>query len=466
MLKPFATLTFFFATSLVACGPKHHIARGDEHLKGNRPDAAAAEYQRALDKDPTATEALRGMAAAHIGRDQHVRAIIPAQRAAKAGDLPAHRLLARALLTTGRPADALKAVHKAREKVPERPSFRLLLVEALIADGQLDAAADTADELLIDLQSHRARSLHAWALSRANRVDSAVAMAAEAAVVASDVGIIQGECAAIFWKGQRKEDFQRANKMARALLPASPRQEMQRALWYAEQGHTERGIRRLEALRGAYPTSGQVAAQLGLLYGKQKAWSDAARHLSAALKLKPYADEKVVSGVSRMEAGDNLKEKKRRSEHIDIAEKLGNAYAKLGQAGAAATAWQVAAERTSRPTAAHYIRIAKAWQDAANVDRMGQAALSATELDPTSPDSHMLLAQAYEASNNVEWAIRHAQKAWELNPEKSEIVVLLGELYESRGEKRVARELYREALRRHPSDARIYAAFERVGGTR
>jgi tetratricopeptide (TPR) repeat protein len=406
------------------------------------------------------------MAAAHLGRDQPVRAIIPAQRAVRAGDIPAHRLLARALVTTGRSADALKVIRKARKVVPNKETFRRLLVETLIADGQLDLAADTADELLIDLQSTSARSLHAWALSRANRVESAVAMAAEAAAVASDVGMIQAQCASIFWKGKRKEDFQRANKMARALLPASPRQEMQRALWYAEQGHKERAIRRLEALRGAYTTSGQVAAQLGFLYSEQAAWPDAARHLSAALKLKPYVSDKSVSGVTLMEPGDNVKESKRRAEHIEIANKLGDAYLKIGQPGKAALAWQEGVARTLKPTASAYIGIAQAWRSAGNIDRMGQAAQMATNLEPTNAEAHLLLAQAYDASRNLEWAIRHAQKSWELNPDKTETVVFLGELLESRGEKRVARELYRDALRRHPSDARIYAAFERVGGTR
>ena len=203
MSSQITVIAALVVTTLAACGPKHHIAKGDEHLNSNRPDAAASEYQRALDKDPSAIKALRGMAAAHLDRDQPVRAIIPAQRAVRAGDIPAHRILARALITTGRSADALKVVRKARKVVPKKESFRRLLVETLIADGQLDLAADTADELLIDLQSPSARSLHAWTLSRANRVESAVAMAAEAAAIASDVGMIQAQCASIFWKSMR-----------------------------------------------------------------------------------------------------------------------------------------------------------------------------------------------------------------------------------------------------------------------
>jgi Tfp pilus assembly protein PilF len=85
---------------------------------------------------------------------------------------------------------------------------------------------------------------------------------------------------------------------------------------------------------------------------------------------------------------------------------------------------------------------------------------------PQNPEAHLLLARAYDGANNLEWSIRHAQKSWELDPSQAMVVIFLGELYERRGEKRMARELYRDALRRHPSDARIYAAFERVGGSR
>ena len=110
--------------------------------------------------------------------------------------------------------------------------------------------------------------------------------------------------------------------------------------------------------------------------------------------------------------------------------------------------------------------MAEAWEKAGNVDAMGLAAQKASEIDPSSSDAHHLLARAFDGSGNTEWAIRHARRSWELNPEKAEVVIFLGALYESRGEKRVARDLYRDALRRHPSDARLYAAYERVGGKR
>lgn len=464
-LRTHASLVFC-AALLNACGPNYHIARGEQHLLGSRPDAAAQEFQKALDKDPTALAALRGMAAAHIDRDQPVRAIIPAQRAARAGDMEGRRLLSRALITTGRADDALKAITVAREDAPDDPTFRMLLVRGLTAAGQYDDAAIAADELLIDLSSPEARSLHAWTLSRAGKVDAAVAMAADAVAIAADEAMIQAEAAAIFWKGRRKDDFEQANKMARALLPASPRQEMHRAKWQAEQGDTEAAIRRLEALRGAYTKDGVLAARLGLLYAERGAWQDAARHLSAALKLKPYAETLSVSGVQVMETGDSVKENSRRAENIKVADTLGVAFTALGQHGNAAAAWQVAVDQSKRPTASDYIRIARAWQMGNDVDGMGRAAQMAAERDPANADAHYLLAQAYEAANNIEWAIRHGQRAWDLSPDKPEVVVFVGRLYEGRGDKRMARELYRDALRRHPSDARIYSAFERVGGTR
>lgn len=464
-LRTHASLVFC-AVMLNACGPSYHIARGQDHLVGSRPDAAAQEFQKALDKNPSAVAALRGMAAAHIGRDQPVRAIIPAQRAARAGDIEGRRLLVQALLTTGRSEDALKAVKIGREEVPDDPSFRMLMVRGLTAVGQHEDAAVAADELLIDMSDSEARALHAWTLARSGQVDAAVAMAADAVAIAADDGLIQAEAAAIFWKGRRKDDFEQANKMARALLPASPRQEMQRAKWTAEQGDTERAIRHLEALRGAYTKDGVLAARLGLLYAERGAWADAARHLSAALKLKPYAANVAVSGVQVMESGDSVKEGNRRTEHIEVAETLGVAFAALGQHRNAAAALQVAIDQTKRPTAADYIRVARAWQMGNDVDGMGRSAQLATERDPANAEAHFLLAQAYEAANNIEWAIRHGQRAWELGPDKPEVVVFVGKLYEDRGDKRLARELYRDALRRHPSDARIYSAFERVGGSR
>ena len=464
-LRTHASL-LFCAAMLNACGPNYHITRGQEHLAESRPDAAAQEFQKALDKNPTALAALRGMAAAHIDRDQPVRAIIPAQRAARAGDTEGRRLLSQALLTTGRADDALRAIKVGREESPDDPTFRMLMVRGLTAVGKYEDAAAAADELLIDLTSSEARSLHAWTLSRAGQVDAAVAMAADAVAIAADEAMIQAEAAAIFWKGRRKDDFEQANKMARALLPASPRQQLHRAKWHAEQGDTESAIRHLEALRGAYTKDGVLAARLGLLYAERGSWADATRHLSAALKLKPFLQNRAASGVEVMQSGDSVKENNRRAEHIEVAEKLGIAYAALGQHRNAAAAWQAAVDRSKRPSAADYIRIARAWQMGNDVDGMGRSAQMAAERDPSNAEAHFLLAQAYEAANNIEWAIRHGQRAWALGPDKPEVVVFVGKLYEERGDKRMARELYRDALRRHPSDARIYSAFERVGGSR
>ena len=173
-----------------------------------------------------------------------------------------------------------------------------------------------------------------------------------------------------------------------------------------------------------------------------------------------------MSGVQVMETGDSVKENSRRAENIKVADTLGVAFTALGQHGNAAAAWQVAVDQSKRPTASDYIRIARAWQLGNDVDGMGRAAQMAAERDPANAEAHYLLAQAYEAANNIEWAIRHGQRAWDLSPDKPEVVVFVGRLYEGRGDKRMARELYRDALRRHPSDARIYSAFERVGGTR
>ena len=460
------TASIALLLSISACSPNHRVKKGNAHLEAQRPDAAAAEYQRALDKNPSHVGALRGMAASHLSRMQPVRAILPAQRAAKSGDTEASRLLVRALLTTGRSEDAHRAVEKSVESDPSDLAMQMLLIESLIANKQIAKAADTADEKLIDVAAADARELHTWALVRAGRMDDAVAMAAEATVIAPDNADIQAMAAMVFWKAKRKDDFDQAHKMAHALFPASPRDGLRDANWLADQGDTEGAIRKLATLHGAYPGHGKVAAQLGLLYAEQQAWPDAVRFLKQALSSAPYKDKNVVSGVATMTTGDQVKEGQRRAEIIDIANRLGDSYAAVGRHGDAAQAWNAAIAKSLKPTVKDYLTVATAWERAGNIDEMGKSAQSATAIDPGSAPANFLLARAFKKANNTEWAIRHGQKAWSIDPTQTAVALFLGSLYEIRGERRVAREVYRDALRHHPSDAVLYAAFERVGGTR
>jgi len=452
--------------TLSGCGVNHLVKKGNDHLDAQRPDSAAAEYQRALDKAPSHTGALRGMAASYLARKQPMRAILPAQRAAKAGDMESKKLLVRALLTTGRSEDALRNASAGAQAEPADSEFQMLVIEAMIASGDFTGAADFADEKLTEIATAEARSLHTWALLRAGRMDPAVAMAVEATALAPEDAGIQSLAATVFRQGQRKDDFNRAHKMARALLPASPRDQLRDAAWRAEQGDKEGAIRELAALQGAYPNHGRVSAQLGLLYAERKAWPESISALSSALQSPPYKQQSTVSGVRKMKTGDITKEVQRRSEVVDIANRLGDAYTAAGRHAEAAQAWGTALARSNQPSSNGYLRVANSWEKANNVDEMGKAAQRATELDPTNAGAHFVLARAFEQSNNIEWAIRHSQRAWTLDPEQSAVALFLGTLYESRGERRVAREIYRDALRRHPSDAMLYAAFERVGGTR
>ena len=465
------TIRYFISPLLLslgiaACGPNHFVKKGDVHLEGHRPDAAARLYQQALDKKPSHTSALRGMAAAHLARQQPVRAVVPAQRAASTGDPAAQELLIRALLTLGRAEDALRTAEKVHKADPDRAAIRQLLVESMIAHNKLEEAADAADEKLIDLATPAARGMHTWALYRANRMDAAVAIAAEAVAIAPDDADIQSLAAMVFMKSENQLEFNRAHKMARALLPSSPQEALLDAVWLAEQGDKEGAIRALATLLGAYPREGKVSAQLGLLFAEQGTWEDAIRALEMALSSDPYKGSTSVSGVVRMTTGDNVIEGRRRGEVILIAKRLGDSYQAVGRHDKAAQSWQIGLNKNPKPTADAFLQVANAWERAGDVDQMGQAAQAASDLEPTNPAAHHALARAFDQSNNAEWAIRHAQKSWTLDPSQADVALLLGSLYEARGERRVARELYRDALRRHPSNTLIYAAFERVGGKR
>ena len=398
----------FLSLGIAACGPNHFVKKGDLHLDGHRPDSAAQFYQQALDKDPSHTSALRGMAASHLARQQPVRAIVPAQRAASAGDAAAQELLIQALLTIGRAEEALKVTQKAHKADPESAPIRQLLVESLIANNKLEEAADTADEKLIDIATPEARGIHTWALCRANRMDAAVAMASEAAALAPDDAGIQSLAAMVFMMSKNQVEFDRAHKMARALLPSSPQEALLDAVWRSEQGDTEGSIRALATLLGAYPHEGKVSAQLGLLFAERGAWTDAVRALEMALTSDPYKGSASVSGVIRMTSGDSIVEGRRRGEVILIAQRLGDSYQAIGRHDKAAQAWQIGLNKNPKPTASGFLQVANAWERAGDVDQMGQAAQAASEIEPQNPAAHFVLARAFDKSNNVEWAIRHA----------------------------------------------------------
>ena len=197
-IKGRTAASFLFPMLLLGCGTKSLVSKGDMHLAENRPDSAAQYYQKALDKNPNDTHALRGIAASHLDKDQPMRAILPAQRATRAGDPASLLILSQALLRTGRSEEALTNIRKGLEQQPDSPEYKRLLVKAQIAVGAYGEAALTADEMLLDSSEIDDRVTHAWALLRAGRVDDAVAMAAETAAVATDDGDAQALCAYAF----------------------------------------------------------------------------------------------------------------------------------------------------------------------------------------------------------------------------------------------------------------------------
>jgi tetratricopeptide (TPR) repeat protein len=451
--------------TLIGCGPNRWVRKGDLYLSEQRPDAAARAFQKALEKAPSHAGALRGMAAAHLDRDQAIRAVVPAQRANKAGEPEARRLLARALIETGRASEAIKVLEKGIAEVPKNAGWRRLLIEATLASGDIDGAADLAASLT-EFQQPRVLAMRSWALSRAGRHDEATDMAMQLITAEPDNAMAQCEAAAIFQIAGQANAYQQAAKTALAALPTNAHDILERARIRQEGADPEGAIRRLSWAHALYPKDPQVVRILGLQYADQNEWSRAAQALSTALTLPAFAARGHVNSVMVARTGDDAVENKRRKALVQIATRLGEAYAHLGNKGESAKAWQLAIDANPAASDNDLIQVAKAWELAGNNGQMMELAQAVVDRNPTYAPAHVVLARGLVVTGRLGWAIGHARKAFELSPNTPGTAILLGDLYEKRGERRSAAEVYQTALQHNPGDTRLLLGLQRMGRRR
>lgn len=456
----------FFVASLMVlalgCGPQRWVKKGDEALSQNHPNAAARAYEVALKKDPSFADALRGIAAAHLARDEPVRAILPAQRAVRGGSDAARGILAKSLILTGRSSDAQKTLDEGLTKMPTNHAWLRLKVEATLASGDVEAAAKLSDSLA-NVKRSSAQAMRGWALARAGQADSAAAVASDLVAMEPESARYQSEAAAIFREAGKTGARDLARDIARSSLPSSPSDLLREAGFHANGGDIEGAIRRLSWARALYPLNSEVPRQLGMNYAQQKEWRRAARELTAALSMPPFAENQTVHAVRVAHAGDIGRESRRRSAVVEMATKLGEAHAQLGERRAAASAWQLAVNSNPAATIGDYVAVAKAWELAGEIDRMGAVARTASQLAPKDARAQHAMSRALAASGNLDAAIGYGQRAWDLAPRDVGIAVYLGELYERRKDKTAARQVYTAALKHNPGDTRLLLGLQRAG---
>ncbi len=455
-------LPAMLAMLILGCGPQRWVKKGESELADNHPNAAARFFERALAKDPSLPAALRGLAASHLVREEPVRAILPAQQALRAGDEEARALLAASLILTGRPKDAKKTLEEGLAKVPGHHAWLRLNVEATLAAGDVAGAAKVA-EGLANVERPIAQAMRGWALARANRMDEAVAVATHLIGIAPDDPRYQAEAAAIFRQAGQAAAQKMAKDIARGHLASSPSDLLREARYREQGGDIEGAIRRLSWARAIYPRSSEVARRLGMNYSRQGEWKRAARELGEALSMPPFAENRAVHSVEVAHPGDISRESNRRAAVVEMATKLGEAHARMGERRLAAAAWQHAVERNPSATVGDYVEVAKAWELAGDFDRMGAIARAASVLAPRDASAQHAMSRALAASGNLDAAIGYARMAYDLAPKEVSIAVYLADLYERRSDIKAAREVYKSALRHQPGDTRLLRGLQRVG---
>ncbi len=456
------TLAALLTVLALGCGPQRWVKKGDAELSDKHPNAAARAYEKALTKDPSLAAALRGLAASYLLKEEPSRAILPAQRATRAGDQEARALLAEALILTGRPKDAKKTLEDGLSKVPGNHAWLRLHVEATLASGDIKGAVTAADGLN-NVERPSAQAMRGWTLARAGQVEEAAKVASKLVALAPENARYQSEAAAIFMEAKMPEAQKLAKDIARSQLASSPTDYLRDATFRHRGGDYEGAIRRLSWARAIYPRNSEVPRQLGLSYFQQGDYRRATRELAAALSMPPFAENRSVHSIRVAHAGDISRESKRRSLIVEMATRLGEAHSKLGERRLAAAAWQLAVSRNPSATVKDYVEVAKAWELAGDIDRMGAVARTASQLAPRNASAQHAMSRALVASGNLDAAIGYARMAYDLAPREVSIAVYLGDLYERRKDAKAARAIYNSALRHHPGDTRLLLGLQRVG---
>ena len=446
----------------LGCGPQRWVKKGDRELSADHPNAAARAYEQALRRDPASPAALKGLAATHLQRQEPAKAILPAQRAVRGGNSSARGILGKAMILTGRAKDAIKVLDGGLSTDPSNHAWRRLKVEATLASGDVQGAAKLSDTLA-GIERTSAQAMRAWALSRAGQTEAAAEVAQDMVQMDPKNPSLQAEAAAIFQEAGKTALRDASREVARSSLSSSPSDLLREARFHADGGDIEGAIRKLSWARAIYPLNSEVPRQLGLSYFQQREWRRSIRELSAALSMPPFAKARTIHAVRVAYAGDIGRESRRRSAVVDIATKLGEAHAQLGERNQAASAWQRAVESNPAASTADYVAVAKAWELAGDIDRMGAIARTASKLAPRDPHAQHAMSRALAASGNLEAAIGYGQQAWDLAPRDVSIALHLGDLYERTQDKSAASEVYRSSLSHNPGNSRLLLGLQRVG---
>jgi tetratricopeptide (TPR) repeat protein len=196
--------------------------------------------------------------------------------------------LASALITAGRPADAIPLFQKALALNPRSAATRAMLGDALLALGRWpEAEARYREALAIAPAQRGVRNNLAVALHRSGRRPEALALFQEALSTEADVADVHRNLGIIL---AEMRDFPASRGHFEQALRLAPRRaplygDYARVL--ADQGHTEQALALYRTALDLAPNSAALHTNLSSLFLRLNCPADAARHCEQAIRLQP-----------------------------------------------------------------------------------------------------------------------------------------------------------------------------------
>ncbi len=408
------------------CGARERLRAGDRYLEQQRYAAAGRAYEKAAEQRPKNLRALEGAAQAWLAAGEPETALHFATAASDQGSPTGTLLMAEALLQLGRGSEALPDLKALPESTPGRAHA---LAAAYLAAGDLPQAA-AMGRAALSSGTVESMALMAWLHARSGDAEDALSLAhrarsAQDPTVRADAAAVLkllGDPAAAEEAGLLDEDT-----LTRWWRTAAVQ---------SDAGDLESASRGLARLWAQDPTDPRYPMHLGNFLLAAEAPALARAPLEASIALDP--------------------------DQPDTWRALAVACQKLQLARCEAEAWTGLLLHQDETTPADWQRAGRAWEATKDTEQAAALWREAVRQLPEDAAMRYALARALVEVGQTNAAIGHARLAWQLSPGDAEIGLLLGELYSARGEYDAAADIYRQAIRFSPQDARLRAGLQAV----
>jgi superkiller protein 3 len=275
---------FAAAERLLPESPAFHVSHGNALFQLGELDRALAQYERALEIDPSSTHALYGLGQVELARGETTAAL---EHLRTAADLAPHHgevqgLLAQVHHRLGNAEDARLAELRARA-FPEATRAPDPVTEAM------EAEAATS-------RSFTDRGL---ALTRQGRFDEAEAAFRRVLEIRPGNALDHVNLGGALARQGKLDEAVAAYREAVALDPREPSARNNFGMALADLGRLEEGAAELEEAIRLEPSYAEAEHNLGLVRYRQGRVDEALEHYAGALELEPgFADAHVQTGTA------------------------------------------------------------------------------------------------------------------------------------------------------------------------